>query len=256
LTVQPLWLPLLFAAAVVGGGMNGLAGGGSFVAFPALVLAGVPPVNANATNTVALWPGSLATGIADRREVRRVAGLLWLAVVSVVGGTAGAVLLLRTPQGVFLRLVPFLMLGATVLFAFGSRAARADRVTPEGARAGRRGVVLSVALQAPIAVYGGYFGGGIGILMLAAFAALGLGHYHVINGLKNVLATCINGVAVVTFAVAGAVSWMEAGVMVVGGVVGGRAALVLARRLPPAHVRVGVIAIGLAMSVYLFVRSR
>ncbi|HVB77857.1 MAG TPA: sulfite exporter TauE/SafE family protein [Candidatus Nitrosotalea sp.] len=241
---QPLGLALLLVAAVAGGILNGMAGGGSFVAFPALIFSGVLPVNANATNTVALWPASLAAARAYRRELGLRREVLVLGSVSLVGGLVGAVLLLHTPQHLFGAVVPFLMLGATLLFAAGGRIAhmRGERAAPLW--------VVSV-VQFPIAIYGGYFGGGLGIMMLASFGVLGAADYHFANARKNLLATAINGVAVVTFIAAGAVVWLPALVMIVGAVVGGVLSVMVARRIPQPLIRPAVVAIGLVMSVSL-----
>lgn len=245
----------LVLAAMLGGALNAVAGGGSFVTFPALVFTGVAPIAANATSTVALWPGTVASAAAYRAERRARRGLLLLlGGVSIVGGILGAVLLLRTPQATFVRLVPYLLLLATTLFTFGGAIAARLR-----ARVGKvagpawlatGGVAL---LQLAIATYGGYFGGGIGVLMLAALALLGMEDMHAMNALKTLLASCINGVAVLTFVLAGAVDWPEALLMVAGAIVGGYGAAASARRLDPALVRRFVILVGFAMTAYFFV---
>ena len=250
---------LLFGAALAGGALNSVAGGGSFLTFPSLLFAGVPPVQANATSTVALWPGSLTSVAAYRRELRGRTGLGFLAGVSVAGGLLGALLLLRTPQGVFVRLIPFLLLLATLLFTFGSRLTRFVHGHLNAHLAGTAAppwlTLLGVAaLQLTIATYGGYFGGGIGILMLASLALLGLDDIHVMNAIKTLLAACINGVAVATFVVAGAVAWPQALVMVAGAVIGGYGGAHFARRLHPASVRRFVIAVGFILSLYFFLR--
>lgn len=247
---------LLFAVALLAGALNAVAGGGSFLGFPTLIFVGVPEIQANATNTVALWPGSVASVGAYRKEL---AGqgptLLLLGGVSVIGGVAGALLLLHTPKDTFALLIPFLLLFATLLFAFGRQIAAALRRRIGIERGSSRGLHLGVALlQLVISVYGGFFGGGIGILMLASLALMGMENLHAMNAIKTVLASCINGVAVVTFVLAGAVFWPQALVMIVGAVVGGYGGASLARRLPPQAVRWFVIAVGLAMSVVFFVK--
>jgi uncharacterized protein len=252
------WIVLLFIAALVGGALNGVVGGGSFLTFPALMVSGVPPVNANATSTVALWPGVLASAGAYRRElVQHSRGVvLLLVVISLVGGLLGAVLLLRTPQSTFAGLVPFLLLVATLLLAFGPRLTRALRdrglVGHKPAGAHLAGVVL---FQLGVAIYGGYFGGGIGILMLAALELIGIDDIHRANALRTLLSTTINSVAVVTFILAGVVVWSNALVMIVGSVIGGYGSAALVRRLPPSKVRVFVIVIAVTMTVYFFARS-
>jgi uncharacterized protein len=247
---------LLFAAALLAGGLNSVAGGGSFIAFPTLVFTGVPEIPANATTTVALWPGVGASAGAYRKEL---AGqrerLLLLAPVSLVGGILGALLLLHTPPVTFRLLIPVLLLLATLLFAFGGRLATALRRRMGAERAASRLVTTGVVvLQFVIAIYGGFFGGGIGILMLASLALMGMENLHEMNGVKTVLAGAINGVAVITFIVAGAVFWPQVLVMIVGSVGGGYGGASLARRLPTAAVRTSVITVGLAMTLLFVVR--
>jgi uncharacterized membrane protein YfcA len=241
---------LLFLAAVVGGALNSVAGGGSFVAFPALLFAGVPAIPANATNTVALWPGSVASATAYRRELAGVRNaLVPLASASLVGGLGGALLLLRTSNATFVKLVPWLLLFATLLFSFG--AALAKRVT----RGSRAPLAAAVVVQLAIALYGGYFGGGMGIMMLAVLSVLGMTRIHEMNALKNVLGAFINGVAVVAFIVAGAVVWKQGAVMVAGGITGGYAGAAIARRSDPKYVRVLVLIIAWSMTAYFFART-
>lgn len=248
---------VLAAVALLAGAINSVAGGGSFFTFPTLILTGVPSVQANATNTVALWPGIVASIAGYRKELAGRRDLLVLVVISLVGGTLGAYLLLHTPQSTFTRLIPFLLLFATLLFAFGGRIALALRNRMGKSRASSRAVAVIVAfVQFVIAVYGGYFGGGIGILMLASLALMGMENMHRMNAVKTVLAACINGVAVVTFIVARAVFWPQAIVMTLGAIVGGYGGATLARKLPPAWVRRFVIAVGLGMSVLFFINPK
>jgi hypothetical protein len=241
---------LLFFAAVAGGAINSVAGGGSFVAFPALLFAGVPPVPANATNTIALWPGSLASVLAYRRELGDVKRELFpLAIAALLGGLGGSLLLLRTPEGTFVLLIPWLLLFATLLFTFGGAVAR--RLT-HGARAP---LWLAAIVQLAISVYGGYFGGGMGIMMLAVLTLLGMTHIHRMNALKNVLGALINGVAVVAFVIAGAVRWAPGVVMIAGGITGGYAGAAIARRMSPKYVRWVVMGIAWGMTTYFFVKT-
>ncbi|HEY3818142.1 MAG TPA: sulfite exporter TauE/SafE family protein [Polyangiaceae bacterium] len=241
---------LLFFAAVAGGAINSVAGGGSFVAFPALLFAGVAPVPANATNTIALWPGSLASVLAYRRELGDVKRELFpLAIAALVGGLAGSLLLLRTSESTFVLLIPWLLLFATVLFTFGGTVAR--KLT-KGARAP---FGVAAVAQLAISVYGGYFGGGMGIMMLAVLTLLGMTHIHRMNALKNVLGALINGVAVVAFIIAGAVCWAPGVVMIVGGITGGYAGAAIARRISPKYVRWVVMAIAWGMTTYFFVKT-
>jgi uncharacterized protein len=296
-----LWKESVVAAAAFAAGLiNSIAGGGTLVSFPALVWTGRDPVLANATSTVALWPASLAGAYGFRREQKGGARLFLLfAGPSLAGGILGAVLLLRTPSQTFARLVPFLILFATLLLAVqeplsrGLRAARGggrgagddeqaggarDRANetglnaPGGARAdgpggasvderigGSHGAETSrawwagaITFQFFVGVYGGYFGAGIGILMLAALGLLGFKDIHRMNALKNLLALCINGVAALYFVANGAVIWADVLVMTLAAIAGGYSGARLAYRLGRRFVRLAVIAIGLAMSVSLF----
>ena len=255
------WLEVvaLLVAAVAGGALNSVAGGGSFLTFPTLLLTGVAPIQANATSTVALWPGSLMSVAAYRRELQGRSGMLLLGAVSLAGGLVGAVLLLRTPQSTFVRLVPYLLLLATLLFTFGGRLTRLLRARLNTHLAGMSAppwvAIAGVAvLQLVIATYGGYFGGGIGILMLASLALLGMDNIHTMNALKTLMASCINGVAVVTFVVAGAVAWPQALLMVAGAMAGGYGGAHFARQLDPLRVRRLVISVGFLLTIYFFVR--
>jgi uncharacterized protein len=245
----------LFVAGALGGALNAVAGGGSFIAFPALLFIGVPPIPANATNTIALWTAAAASGGAYRKRLdvaRRV--MIPLFAASFVGGLAGAFLLLKTPAHTFLRVLPWLTLGATLLFAFGKKLAggRQSVLEHESSTAALAGATL---FQLAVAVYGGYFGGGMGIVMLAMLAALGMTDIHAMNALKTVMAFVINGVAVVTFIVARAVYWRPGLVMIAGGILGGYIGARYALKLPQAWVRVFVVLVGAGMTVYFFVKG-
>jgi hypothetical protein len=244
---------LLFGIAVVSGAMNAVAGGGSFLSFPMLLLMGVPPIQANATNTIALWPGILGSIGAYRNELRgpearRVLGPLLA--TGVVGGTLGAVTLLITPQQTFLKLIPYLLLAATLLFAFSHRITAAVRPNGEAALS----TVGGAAAQFFVAFYIGYFGAGAGILMMALLALLGMNSIHRINAYKTVQAAVCNGVAILAFVSKGVIYWKHAGVMVVGALVGGYSAAHYAQRMKQQHVRWIVIAIGVGMSAYFFLK--
>ena len=283
-----LWKEVVVAAAAFAAGMiNSVAGGGTLVSFPALVWTGRDPVLANATSTVALWPASLAGAYGFRREQKGGARLFLLfAAPSLLGGALGAVLLLRTPSATFARLVPFLILFATLLLAVQEPLSRGLR----GARSGRRSDAVdetnvAVAVHAAggtgageesnrvhggttsrawwagaiifqffVGVYGGYFGAGIGILMLAALGLLGFADIHRMNALKNLLAICINGVAALYFIGSGAVIWSDVLLMTFAAIAGGYSGARLAYKLGRRFVRLAVIAIGLVMSVSLFFR--
>ena len=243
---------LLFLAAVVAQALNAVAGGGSFVTFPMLLFAGVAPIEANATSTVALWPGALASAWGYRRDFaadRRT--VVVLACVSIAGGLAGALLLLATPEQQFKRLIPYLLAFATVLFAASGRIGAIA-----GARASRHGALAVVGIvQFFVAVYGGYFGGGIGIMMLAAFSLMDVGDIHSMNGLKAVLGAVINGAAVVTFIAAHLVVWQYALPMVVASILSGYGSAKIARRIEPRKVRVAVVVIGAALTAYFFLHG-
>lgn len=246
---------LLFLAAVLGGGLNAVAGGGTFFTFPALLWAGAGPIQANATSTVALWPGALASALGYRKEARlETDRLLWLLLPSALGGAAGALLLVRTPPALFMQLLPFLLLLATLVFSFGERmGARAVRFTARFAPA--LGRWLGGGAQLAIAVYGGYFGGGMGLMMLAVFALIGMREIHRMNALKSLLAAVINGVAVGTFAASGPVDWPKAALMVLGAALGGYGGASLARRADPRWIRRLVIGCGAALTVYFSARA-
>ena len=245
----------LFSAGVLGGALNSVAGGGSFIAFPALLFTGVPPIPANATNTIALWTGAAASGGAYRKRLdvpRRV--LIPLLAASVTGGIAGAFLLLKTPAHTFMRVLPWLTLGATLLFAFGKKLAGGRKSVIEHDSA-TPALVGATLFQLCVGVYGGYFGGGMGIVMLAMLAALGMTDIHRMNALKSVMGSVINGVAVVTFVAARAIYWREGVVMIVGGIAGGYLGAHYAMKLPQIWIRWFVVMVGAAMTVYFFWKS-
>jgi uncharacterized membrane protein YfcA len=245
----------LFVAGALGSALNAVAGGGSFIAFPALLFTGVPPIPANATNTLALWTGVVASGGAYRERLdtsRRV--LVPLLGASLAGGLVGAFLLLKTPAHTFMRVLPWLMLGATLLFAFGRRLSRrsAMSVAHDASNAALAG---AAAFQFLAGIYGGYFGGGLGIVTLAMLAALGMTDIHAMNALKSVLGTTVNGVAVVAFIWAKAIVWPQAVAMILGALIGGYFGAHYAMKLPQAWLRWFVIFIGAGMTVYFFVRA-
>ena len=270
---------IIFVTAFIAGMINSIAGGGTLITFPALVWIGRDVIMANATSAVALWPGSLGGMIGYRRELGGTRKwMLWFGLPSIVGGILGAVLLLRTPPRTFAALVPYLILFATVLFAAQERITRAlhaasQSLAPHGddpapakdaakniaedsvkdglGEPGRAWWTGAILFQFLVAVYGGYFGAGIGILMLAALGLLGLSDIHQMNGLKNFLALCINGVAAAYFIISGAVNWPDVLIMSAGAVAGGYGGAGLARRLGRTFVRRTVIVIGFAMAISL-----
>jgi uncharacterized membrane protein YfcA len=251
------WL-LLFAAGILGGALNAVAGGGSFVTLPALLSAGILPVHANAMSTVALWPGAWASVAAYRREISSLERkfLLVLVGTSLVGGVAGAQLLLNTPQETFMRLTPYLLLGATLLLIVGRKLARLlQRWTPRpGEAASTRTLVGLGVAQFVFAMYGGYFGGGLGVLLLATLLLMGIESIHQMNGLKALLTTAIRGVAVLVFVLAGVIAWPETIIMIGGSIVGGYGGAEIARRADPRLVKGFTVVVGLVMTIYFFVR--
>jgi uncharacterized membrane protein YfcA len=250
-----LWHTLvLFLVAIVAGVINSIAGGGSLLTFPTLIWLGLPSIVANATNTVGVWVGTAGAIWGFRREVRRAdRRLLILVAPSLAGGLGGAILLHLTPTSTFDRLVPWLILFATCLFVaqeplqrqFGTSAVRHEQsVWMAGA----------IFFQFLVSLYGGYFGAGMGILMLAALSLLGVSNVHEMNAIKNVLALCINGIATVYFISAGLVWWPEALLVAFGSTLGGVAGAGLSRRMSQIAVRRAVAGIGFAMAASLMIR--
>ena len=248
---------MIFVAGILAGAINSIAGGGTLVSFPALLWLGRDPIMANATNTVAIWPGSLAGAFGFRRELSTVRRwLLLLVLPSIAGGALGAWLLLRTPVATFERLVPFLILAATLLLAAQEAVTSRLGLVARAHENPTMGWVSFVFIfQFIVALYGGYFGAGMGILMLAALGLIGLTDMHQMNGLKNVLAVCINGIAAIYFAFSDAVNWNDVAIMMLGTILGGYAGARIARRLGRTFVRRSVVVIGLVMTVALFVRG-
>lgn len=237
-----------FASAFAAGAINSVAGGGTLLTFPTLIWLGLNSVSANATSTVAIWPGSLGGMWGYRKELRTAdRRMLALTIPSLVGGIIGALLLRFTPPSIFDAVVPFLILFATILFMVQETAQRMFKT-------GTVGLGGAIAFQFFVALYGGYFGAGIGILMLAALSILGLTDIHQMNGLKNFFALCINGVAAIYFMIAHMVEWPYVLVMAVGAIAGGYGGAGLARRMGRTAVRRVVIGIGFAMAVSLFVK--
>jgi uncharacterized protein len=245
----------MFGTAVIAGAINTIAGGGTLLTFPTLIWLGMPSVMANATNTVAIWPGSLGSVWGYRRELagvhRRVYALI---IPSVIGGVGGAVLLRFTPTEVFDRLVPVLVVFATVVFMLQEWFQRLFNRVRREEHEGPKWFAEAMLFQLLVAVYGGYFGAGIGILMLAALAIMGHTNIHQMIALKNLLAVCINGVAAVYFVVSDLVSWPHVIVMAIGAILGGVGSARLARRLDQRTVRRMVIGLGFAMAVSLMFR--
>lgn len=248
---------VIFVAAMLAGALNSVAGGGSFISYPALVFSGVPLINANTTSTIALWPGTVASVGAYRKEIAAERAGLWpLLIASLIGGTIGAIILLRTPQNTFAKLLPFLLLMATLLFAFSKRINTYVRGSMSKTDMPKSTLRIGVVIfQFIIAVYGGFFGGGIGIMMLAAFGLLGMDNIHRMNGIKTLMATVINGVAVLAFVLAGTIYWPQALIMVVGAIIGGYSGATYAQKIDPQRVRQFVIVVGFVMTCIFFYRT-
>jgi uncharacterized protein len=250
--------PILFAAAVLAGAINSVAGGGSFVSFPTLLFVGIPPVNANATNTVALWPGQPASVWAYRHEFRSLPRrvLVPLTVTGILGGVLGAYVLLITPPATFMILVPWLLLIATLIFMMSSRITRWVRQRAEHGEHHEFATGRGILIQMFIAFYLGYFGAGGGILLLAMLALLGMDHIHTMNALKAWLTTVSNGVATILFVLTPrVVYWPQAILMIIGAMLGGYFGAYFARKTKPEYVRAIVIVIGFTLTIYFFARQ-
>jgi uncharacterized membrane protein YfcA len=246
--VQTLNIAVPAAAAFAAGAMNSVAGGGSFLSFPALVFAGVPPISANATNNCAMWVGTIGSARGYKREIAQHKSLLLpVLAVSIVGSLMGSLLLLLTPGALFERLIPWLLLFATAVFAASPYLTRNAPDQP-------RHATWQIAVQFLVAIYGGYFGAGMGILMLAILSFSGLPSFNAANGVKNVLSVAINGVALVPFALAKVVDWKFAIPMALIALLGGYAGARFFRRLPQPVSRAVVIIVGVAMTLTFFLR--
>jgi uncharacterized membrane protein YfcA len=244
------FLPLVLAG-LLAGTMNAVAGGGSFVSFPVMILAGLPPVAANASSTVALFPGTMASTWAYRDDLHGVAGvgLKVMLPISLAGGLVGAILLLETPNGVFDTVIPWLLLAATLTFAGGRNLGDWLR---RYVRIGRSGFLV---MQFIVSIYGGYFGGAVGLMMMAVWTLLDSAELKAMAGPRALLVTATNGSAVLCFAVAGAVRWPETLAMMVSAIAGGYYGARLARHLPPVVLRWFVVALSAGVTVAFFLRK-
>jgi uncharacterized membrane protein YfcA len=247
----------LLLAGTLAGGINSVAGGGTLISFPSLVAFGEPDIISNATNTAALWPGSLSSAIGYQKDTPVDYGLLVvLAIPSLIGGLAGAAALVFSAPQIFARIVPFLVLFATLMLALQdliSKKLRHNSDNVEGVtKAGR---VWGALFQLFIAAYGGYFGAGIGILMLGSFSIMGLRDIHKMNAIKTPLTAIINVTAFVFFAIKGLVVWYLAFLMMAGAIIGGYGGARLAKHVDPRLLRVTVVVIGLAVSAWFFAKS-
>ncbi len=253
--VSILHLAAAALAAFLAGAINSVAGGGTLISFPTLIWLGLPSIIANATSTVAIWPGSLGSIWGFRREIRQLEPrVLLLAIPSFIGGAAGATLLRFTPPAVFDRLVPFLILFATILFTAQAPIQRRLNLRHQAIHRSAGWLTLAMTFQLFVGLYGGYFGAGIGIMMLSALSILGMNDILKMNALTSILALCINGVAAALFILNHMVRWHYVAVMAVAAIIGGYGAAGLARRVGRSIIRRFVIAVGFSIAVVLFIK--
>lgn len=250
------WHALIaFGAGVAAGAVNAVAGGGTNISFPVLLWLGLPPVTANATSATAVWPGvmSAAWGFAPeiKASPRR---WYWLAIPSLVGGAVGAYLLVHTPSSIFRSIAPWLVIGSSAVMAAEPLLVR-QFAALRGEKHGAPWLALAIGVQFVIAIYGGYFGAGLGILILTALGLLGLQNIHAANGMKNIYSVAIKGVAVIYFVVMAAVVWHAAIVMAMGAIAGGYLGAALGRKLEQSTMRWVAVAIGVAMGVAMFAQT-
>lgn len=240
---------LLFSAGFLSSAVNAVAGGGTFLTFGAMSLIGVPPISANATSSVTQFPGYVTSTLAYWSDIKTFwRSALLLALISAVGAVIGSLILLALDNPSFRVMVPWLLLGATGLFAAGpwlKPAPREGRETPGSSLKG-------TAAQFVTSIYGGFFGAGMGVMMLASLGLTQAGDYHRLNALKNLLSTVIAAIAIVIFVGGGVIAWVPALIMIPGGAVGGYAGVWIAKRVPQAAVRTFVIAVGIFLALYYF----
>lgn len=242
-------LAVLLSAAFFAGALNAAAGGGTFLTLPALMFAGLPPVAANATGSVALLPGYVASTFGFREDLHhaRPAGFAGSIAAAIAGGALGAVLLIVTPDHAFRSIVPWLMLVATLLFAFGPwLLRRLHRDRPAGATAFAAGVLAT-------SIYGGHFNGGLGVILLAVLGLLGQTDLNFMNGYKNLVSAILTAIATVVYALGGAVAWLPALIMMLAAIAGGYVGARAARRMSAGTLRLGIVAVGVVTTVWFFV---
>ena len=246
----------LFFAGMLAGGINSVAGGGTLISFPSLVAFGEPEIISNATNTAALWPGSLSAAVGYRKDTKiQRSLLLMLAVPSFIGGLMGAAILVFTTPALFNRVVPFLVLFATLMLASQDVISRRLRRSSGDEHVTTAGRIWGTVFQLFVAAYGGYFGAGIGILMLGSFSIMGLRDIHKMNAMKTPLTAIINLTAFVFFAYKGLVVWYLAFLMMAGAIIGGYGGARLAKHVNPRPLHFIIVAIGLIVSAWFFVKS-
>lgn len=253
--MSPIHILLLVTAAFAAGVINSIAGGGTLITFPVLIWLGLDAKIANATSTIALWPGLFGGLFGYRRELADSSTfLVRLGAISVIGGAVGAWLLIWTPSPVFARLVPFLILFATILFMLQGTINRRLKLQPVVATPRASWWLGAIVFQFFSAMYGGYFGAGNGILMLAALGLLGLHDLHRANGIKNFLGICINSIAVLSFSLSHLVVWPDALLMAIGALIGGYAGASMAVRIGQTVVRRAIVVIGFAITFLMLWR--
>ena len=244
-------LSLLASASFIAGIINSIAGGGSFLTFPALVFTGVPTIAANATSAVAVFPGYLSGALGFSKELKEYpkSKFLLLITLSIMGGIGGSLLLLITPASVFSYIIPWLLGFATLLFAFG------DFVAKLAKKNSNSNGFLGNLTTLIVCIYGGYFNGGLGIILLALFSTLGMRDIHLMNGLKNIMSFALSAASVVTFAIAGIVFWQQAIIMMIAATIGGYFGVVVARKLSKNTIRMIIVIIGLIMTVIFGIKA-
>ena len=244
-------LSLLASASFIAGIINSIAGGGSFLTFPALVFTGVPTIAANATSAVAVFPGYLSGALGFSKELKEYpkSKFLLLIILSIMGGIGGSLLLLITPASVFSYIIPWLLGFATLLFAFG------DFVAKWAKKNSNSNGFLGNLTTLIVCIYGGYFNGGLGIILLALFSTLGMRDIHLMNGLKNIMSFALSAASVVTFAIAGIVFWQQAIIMMIAATIGGYFGVVVARKLSKNTIRTIIVIIGLVMTVIFGIKA-
>ena len=244
-------LSLLASASFIAGIVNSIAGGGSFLTFPALVFTGVPTIAANATSAVAVFPGYLSGALGFAKELKEYpkSKFLLLITLSIMGGIGGSLLLLITPASVFSYIIPWLLGFATLLFAFG------DFVAKWAKKNSNSNGFLGNLTTLIVCIYGGYFNGGLGIILLALFSTLGMRDIHLMNGLKNIMSFALSAASVVTFAIAGIVFWQQAIIMMIAATIGAYFGVVVARKLSKDTIRMIIVIIGLIMTVIFGIKA-
>lgn len=241
---------LLIIAAFFAGILNAIAGGGTFLTLPALMFAGIPPIAANATSAIAVFPGYLSAALGFSKDIQSIdkKQLIRQSIITIIGGLIGAALLLVSSNDFFTKIVPFLLLISTIIFAFQ------DQILAWGNKGGMRLAPFGIVGTLLVSIYGGYFNGGLGIVLLSLYALWGLSNLNLMNGLKNAMSFVISAISVLTFALAGLIAWHLALPMVIANILGGYVGAKIAKRLSKTVMRIIIIAIGLIMSGIFFYR--